>query len=405
MITISGDQFVESGEIRSYSVSGIPTAWTLVGLEMPNGWTINSTGSISGGIQDFDLNIAIGSGTLVATYTDGTYTRFGTLDVYSSATRMGEEITRSGVIIPSVDPVIPVAFCEDNSECIFPLPVLADPDDPNNKLTNDKSEFYFYGNAAISSIAMTIQKATNGIFSDIVTLIDGSYGQFFAYGNSPDFLLNPFTDDYGKKYTGIFLDWLLVYNDFGAGNYRMKIQQTDIFSGVTTSYSGSKYCLKKYNCHFTEGTIRIETLNQGWRGTLNDLTNQIYYPSHPYGWNGMIRLKGKFKQLEPGYNKEYNEYGDGDNNAYKPIIDEQVPKYKLQIKPVPGWLDWYISTNVLQADRILITDYNSKSRHSFIQVPVKDGVLKLVNEEYKNPLAVIEIEFALGQNNLRRRNS
>lgn len=402
MIIVSGDQYIESGEVRHYVVTGIPSGYTLDSLQLPTGWTISATGAIVAGQQEFNLNVAIGSGTLVATYTDGTYTQFGTLDVYSSATRMGEEITRSAIIIPVVNPVVPVAFCEDNSACVYSLPVLADPADPTNAMNNDKSEFYFYGNAAITAIAMTLQRAQNGVFSDVVTLIDGSYGQFVEYGKHPDFSGNPFTDDYGKKYTGVFLDWLLVYNDFGTANYRMKIQQTDVFSGVTTSYSKAQYCLKKYNCHFTEGTIRIETLNQGLRGTLDDLTAQIDYST---GWNGQIRLKGIFKQLEPGYNKEYNQYGDGDNNAYKPYIDEQAPKYKLQIKPVPGWIDWYISTNVLQADRILITDYNSKSRHSFIKVPVKDGVFKLLNEEYKNPLAVIEIEFALGQNNLRRRNS
>lgn len=402
MIQIFGDQYIASGEIRHYTVTGIPSGYTLDSLALPTNWSIYTTGAIVAGQQEFDINVAIGSGTIVATYTDGTYTLDGYLDVYSGATRMGEEITRAGVIVPEVNPVIPVAFCEDNSACVYSLPVLADPDDPTSLLNNDKSEFYFYGNAAITAIAMTLQKATNGVFSDVVTLIDGSYGQFFEYGNSPDFLGNTFTDDYGKKYTGVLLDWLLVYNDYGAANYRMKIQQTDIFSGVTTSYSKAQYCLKKYNCHFTDGTIRIETLNQGLRGTLDDLTAQIDYST---GWNGQIRLKGIFKQLDPGYNKEYNQYGDGDNNAYKPYIDEQAPKYKLQIKPVPGWIDWYISTNVLQADRILITDYNSRSRHSFVRVPVKDGVFKLINEEYKNPLAVIEIEFALGQNNLRRRNS
>lgn len=402
MIIIAGDQFVETGEVRTYSVSGIPAGYALDSLVMPSGWTISATGAIVAGSQDFDLNVAIGSGTIIATYVNAGLYQVGYLDVYSSACRMGEEITRSAILVPVINPVVPVAFCEDNSACVFSLPVLADPGDPTNTLNNDKSEIYFYGNIAISSIVIILQRFSKGVFSDIETIIDNSYGRFFEYGKSPDFSGNNFTDDYGKKYTGMFIDWLLVYNDYGAGRYRIKVVQTDIFSGVTTIYSKSEYCLKKYNCHFTEGTIRIETFNQGLRGTLDDMVNQIDYST---GWNGMIRFRGTFKQLEPVYNKEYNQYGDADNNAFRPIIDEQIPKYKLQIKPVPGWVDWYASTNILQADRILITDYNSKSRHSFIQVPVKDGVMKIVNEEYKNPLAVIEIEFAFGQNNLRKRNS
>lgn len=403
MITITGDQFIESGEIRSYSVVNIPSGYTLSSVVLPEGWTISSTGIISGGGQYFDFNTGVGSGTIIITYIKAGIKKAVYLDVYSSACRMGEEIMRTGILIPSIDPVIPVAFCEDESECKYSLPVFAAPDDPSSKLNNDKSEFYFYGNSAVASIVMKLQKFFNGAFSDIETIVDNSYGQFFAFGKSPDFSGNNFTDDFGKTYTGILLDWLLVYNEFGAGRYRMKIEQNILFSPDTTViYSKSDYCLKKYNCHSLNGTIRIETLNQGLRGTLDDMKNQIDYSS---GWKGMIRLYGTFKQLNPTYNKEYNQYGDADNNSFKPIIDEQIPKYKLQIKPIPGWIDWYISTNVLQADSILITDYNSKSRHSFIQVPVKDGVFELVNEEYKNPLAVIEVGFTFGQNNLRKRNS
>ncbi len=405
MITISGDQFVESGEVRSYIVSGIPIGFTFYLIELPEGWSVNTTGPIISNTQTFDLNTGIGSGTIVITYEGvssqdlkSTY-----LDVYSSATRMGEEIKQDGCkMIPSISPVIPVAFCDDDSDCVSSLLVFADPDDTTNLLNNDKSEFYFYGNASVVSIDMILQKFENGSFSDVDAIANNSYGRFFPFGQAPDFSGNTFTDDYGKKYTGVLINWIDVYSAFGAGRYRMKVTQINIFALENTFYSQSEYCLKKWNCHIMNGTIRIETLNQGFRGSLSDMANQIDYSS---GWNGQIRLLGSFKQLDPSYNKEYNQYGDADKNAYKPYIDEQVPKYKLQIKSAPGWLDWYISTNVLQADSILVTDFNKKSRHSFIRVPVKDGVFRLVNEEYKLPFAVIEVEFSFGQNNLHRRNS
>lgn len=399
--SLAGDQFVENPGGSIYTVSDIPSGYVYDSIELPDGWGLISQTVTSPTTDDLDIVYGIGSGTIVVHYINAGNILSVYLDVYCAATRMGEEIMRAGTLIPVINPLPVVAFCEDNTTC-FSLLVLADPNQPTEKLNNDKTEFYFYGNAAVSGIVMTLQRFQNGAFEDIEILIDSSYGSFCEYGKSPDFLGNNFTDDFLKKYTGIFLDWLLVFNDYGAGRYKMKVERTDVFSGVTTFYSKAEYCLKQYQCYLTEGTIRIETLNQGLRGTLEDMANQIDYST---GWYGMIRLRGTFKQIDPAYNKEYNQYGDAEANAYKPYVDEQIPKYRMQIKSVPGFIDWYISTNVLQADRILITDYNPRSRHPFVQVPVKDGTFKIIAEDITNPLASIECEFAYGQNNLRRRNS
>ena len=402
-LTIAGQQFVDNGEIRSYIVSGIAFGYTLDSVVLPNGWTVNSIGAIASGNQQHNFNVGIGSGTIIITYVNAGIYQSVYLDVYSGSTRMGEEIKQDGVIF--VHPVIPIppVFCDD-SECVFPLNVFADHDDVTNFNNNDKTEFYLVGTAGINSITLTLQQYISGGWQDVETIIDNTFGNFFPYGKHPDFSGNNFTDDFGKKYTGIFLEWLKVYLVHGIGKYRMKVTQTDIFSVTTDYYSKAEYCLKKWNCHATEGTIKIETLNQGLRGTLDNNTIQIDYST---GWSGEIRLRGMFEQLDPAYNREYNQYGDASYNSFKPIIDEQIPKYKSDINPVPGWIDWYLSTNVLQADQILITDYNSKGRHSLVRVPVKDGEIVIIPEtkKYPNPLAAIELKFAYGQNNMRKRNS
>ncbi len=185
----------------------------------------------------------------------------------------------------------------------------------------------------------------------------------------------------------------------------MKVTKTDIFSIETSFYSNAQYCLQKWNCYNSNGTVKLEFLNQGLRGTMDDNSVQVDY-STPSGWRSEIRLKGIFKSDSYGYVKEYNQYGDDDFNSFKPIVNEQNPKFKLQTKPVPGWVDWYLSTNVLQADKILITDFNPQNRHSFNRIPViNDGDLTVINEEYKNMLAAVELKLAYGQNSLRKRNS
>lgn len=402
---ISGNQFVEDGATETYIVDGIGAGYTLDSVALPNGWTIASTGVIAAGSQSFDFNVGIGSGTIIITYADASDVDHPVyLDVYSGATRMGEEIMQDGVIFVPPDIPLPAVFCEDTSDCVFPLNVFADPDDTTNFNNNDKTDFYLVGNAGIDSMILTLQKYIYGSWTDIETIIDNTFGSFFAFGKNPDFSGSDFVDDFNKQYTGVLLEWYKVYLVHGVGRYRMKITQIDIFDEVTDSYSKAEYCLKKYNCHNTDGTIKIETLNQGLRGTLDNNTIQIDYGT---GWRSEIRLRGRFEQLDPAYNREYNQYGDASYNAFKPIIDEQVPKYKSDIKPVPGWMDWYLSTNVLQADQILITDYNSKGRHSLVRVPVKDGEIVVIPEtkRYPNPLAAIELKFAYGQNNLRKRNS
>jgi hypothetical protein len=128
---------------------------------------------------------------------------------------MGEEIKQDCIFIPNINPVLPPAFCDTDTH-VFALNVFADPTDSTNKNKNDNSDFYFYGNTGVTAITLIIQKYINGAFADVVTIVDSAYGNFFAYGRHPDFSGNTFTDDYNKKYTGVFLQWLNVYNAFGA---------------------------------------------------------------------------------------------------------------------------------------------------------------------------------------------
>ncbi len=402
-LSIVGSQFVEDGDTNTYVVSGIAAGYTLFSVVLPFGWTVNSTGAIITGSQSFDFNVGIGSGTIIIKYVNGGVYDIIYVDVYSGACKMGEEIKQDGVVFIPAVVVPPPVFCDVNPDCTFPLKVFADPDLPLNKMNNDKSDFYFYGDSSILAITMVVQKYSNGSWSDIETIVDSTYGSFFPYGKHPDFSGNNFVDDFNKQYTGIFLEWIKIYSVYGIGRYKMKVTRTDIFGDDTTFYSKAEYCLQKWNCHATNGTIRIETINQGLRGTLDDNTIQIDYST---GWNSEIRLSGIFKSAGYSYTKEYNQYGDMEYNSFKPIINEQITKYKLQIKPVPGWMDWYLSTNVLQADQILITDFNPRNRHTFVQFPViNDGDVTILNEEYKNVLSPIELNLSYGQNSLRKRNS
>lgn len=421
-LNIAGCQYLDQSS-HSFAISGIPGGYTYSGSEMPEGWTVDVAGAIVAGVQEISYNVGIGSGTLLITYGNGTNEIIAMLDVYVNATRMGEEIMRVGNLLPLPPfkniPLDPPCDPCDNSVCPYVMDVFADLSDPTNPLHNDKSDFYglkYMGSIGISNIVLTLQKNVSYggcnwvdkvIFAGTGDSESGPvnpYGSFFQYGGAPNFSGNAYVDDYGNQYTGLLLSWIKILQTFGAGQYRMKITYTSALDGSTVvDYDQRMFCLHAWDCHRTDGTVRIETTTIGFRGTMDDSTIQI---DHFTGWYSQIRFSGKFKYQPSGYVKEYNQYGDGDFNAFRPIINEQVPKYRLQLKPVPGWVDWYMSTNVLQADKILITDFNRLNRHTFVQTPVSnDGDMEIVNEEYRNPYAVLEFKFTYGQNNLRKRNS
>lgn len=420
-LVLSGCQFLDPA-VHDFTVTGIPGGYTFDSAETPQGWVMGVPGAIALGEQTIPFTVGIGSGTLLIHYSNGTNLITALMDVYVNACRMGEEIMRVGILLPqppfkSVPTDPPCDPC-DNSVCPFVMDVYADLVEPNNPLHNDKSDFFglkYMGGPGISAIVMTLQKNTTFggcnwidkiVFAETGDSESGPinpYGSFFQYGGSPSFSGNAFVDDFGNQYTGLLLSWIKILQTFGAGQYRMKIVYTSALDGSTvTTYDERMFCLREWDCHRTNGTVRIETTNIGLRGMMDDSSIQIDYSS---GWYSQIRFKGKFMYKPSTYSREYNQYGDGEFNAFKPVINEQVPNYRLQLKPIPGWVDWYMSTNVLQADKILITDFNSRSRHTFLQTPVKDGEMEIINEEYKNPYAVLEFKFTYGQNNLRKRNS
>lgn len=338
------------------------------------------------------------------------YTRiYNSLDVNPLAdpallkSRKGEEIKQDAIYITGVSQQ---TICSQRPpQCPFVLNVYGDAID-SSEIKNDKSDFYYYGDATVESIVMTLQKNDSACgdmaYADVKIINDNSIGKYFSFGTNPDFSGVSFIDDYGKKYTGVFVEWRKVLAAYGVGKYRMLITKTDVFGTITTAYDQREFCLHNYDCRIIDKTVKIEIYNQGLRGVFGE-DAQVDYAG---GWKGEIRLKGLLKFKSSAYVKEYNQYGDSSFNALKPIVNEQQPKFQLAIRPIPGWMDWILSTNVLQADEILVTDYNLRNRQPFTKVPLMiDGDYTPRDSNLGNAHADVEIEMAFGRNNLRKRNS
>jgi len=308
---------------------------------------------------------------------------------------LGEEIREANIINIPDEPERkdPPIVSPDLPGCDFSLVVFGDKTS-NDPLKNDKSEFLRWGAGGITDITFELEKKVANSWSLAKILDDNDYGTLYPYGFR--------TDAFGKTYAGFLMNWKAVIDNDGEGTYRLKTIYTDAFDVETYAYS-QLFCLQQYFDHRAKRTVRIESYMKGLNGDL--LTPNLYI-DYGSSWYQQIRLCGRLLYTKSSYTKEYNQYGDTSFNAYKPIINEQSPKFSLELNPIPGWLDFYLSTNVLQADSIFITDYNPLNRHALVSLPVmNDGDYSPKNNNGLDPLSAVTLDFAYSQNSLRSRNN
>jgi hypothetical protein len=308
---------------------------------------------------------------------------------------LGEEIMESDIINipeepkPSPPPVSPPTL----PGCGFNLVVFGDTGS-NDNLKNDKSEILRWGSGGINNITFTLERMVTNTWSFVADLDDTTYGTLFPYGFR--------TDAYGKTYAGFLVDWKKVLDGNGENTYRVKVTYGYVLTADTYDYS-QEYCLQQYMDHRAKRTVRIEAYMRGLNSNM--LTPNLFI-DYGSSWYQQVRLCGRLLYTKSSYSKEFNQYGDTSFNYYKPIINEQSPKFSLELKPIPGWLDLYLATNILQADSISITDYNPLNRHSLVSLPViNDGDYTPKNNNGLDPLSAVTLDFAYAQNNLRSRNN
>ena len=244
---------------------------------------------------------------------------------------LGEEIKESDIINipeepkqkdqPIVKPFTP--------GCDFALVVFGDKES-NDSLKNDKSEILRWGAGGITNIQLELQRQVGNSWSFVDYLNDDDWGTNFAYGYR--------TDAYGKTYAGYLIDWKKVIDNVGESTYRVKTTYTDAYGVDTYAYS-QEFCLQQYYDFRAKKTVRIESYMRGLNGDILIPNLFIDYGS---SWYQQIRLCGRLLYTKSAYTKEFNQYGDTSFNAFKPIINEQSPKFSLELKPIPGWLDFYL---------------------------------------------------------------
>lgn len=288
-----------------------------------------------------------------------------------------EEVPSIGGIIPAS----PVAQCCSKTTFFASTP-------SDDVLKNDKTSFLWVLSPLVSAAEMTLQKAdANGTFVDVQTLNDNDYGTFYP--------LNFNSDDDNRKYIGYLLDMRLVILDDGAGLYRVKNVIVTIL-GNKSLYS-NEFCLAEYSPALINGTVRIETYTNGIRGAAGSQTDFIDFNS--INWYNQIRLSGMFGFTSSEYTREEVEYNNGQKQW---VVDEQKEKYILKLKPIEQATRNFVKTDILQADEIIVTDYNNTNPDEFIGVYVKGSGGFEPRHNIKEALPV-DINFDSAFNNQRKR--
>jgi hypothetical protein len=271
---------------------------------------------------------------------------------------IGEAIKEDFLIIKSkvISPrsVGNVVYDAENPvpECCFELTVLAELV-YTSAYFNDKTAFSFDWNNGFSTAVMVLQKSVNGSWVNKATLTDYALGTYYAFGF--------YTTIYSEKKIGFLLDWASVLSGFDEGIYRVKCTGTPIIGDPVIVYSPN-YSLLKYTTHRADATVRIEWWKNGNAG--NQYDDSLKTDFGTLNWYNQIRLyDSKFGNDTSTFERTYIKYQNGKKTWTN---DQQIEEYVLKTGRFNNELHRFIKIDILQADEIRVTDYNSENANEHI---------------------------------------
>lgn len=230
------------------------------------------------------------------------------------------------------------------AECCYVNLVLAG---GSEKHQNDITSFLFTAYNQADTINFFLEKETAGIYNEVAVLNGSTYGILFGLGVFANPLL-----------TGFKLNWAIVLTALGEGNYRIRTDRNTILG--SDSIFSINYHLKTYSVELADNTIWIEWIQNG------QIIDGLDYTG--LNWFQSIRLPGFFGERQTEFEEEI--WKDTNYNNFQ-IRSELNFTYKCEIGVIPSCIGDVLN-NLLQANTILISDYNVKNYdYNIIQKPVR----------------------------------
>jgi hypothetical protein len=299
----------------------------------------------------------------------------------------GECIKKKFILVPiGISSTPSIDYADDAFEkCCFDLSIFASTSS-TDPLKNDVTSCYYgYSNLA-SSVEMKLLK--EGVV--VATLNNNTYGTFYPFA----FHING-----GKSYIGYQINWRDVLIAFGEGQYQVRFDITTIFATTEFEY-WFPYCLKNYSIGNIDETVRLEFWHDGIIGNWKDDKDRRSFKG--LNWYNSIRFpKGMVYNARREFTSEQIQYSNG---FIQDVTLEQVPLYDLIVDRMTNELHNYIGSEVVTADEIIVTDYNSKSPlRPFVNKELKFRGNYEPNWQLLNNKPSILIQFEQRYNNLRKR--
>ncbi len=304
-----------------------------------------------------------------------------------------QNITLFTIIVASPPATSPTFKEGLTGECCVDLFLFGDNSNPTNKANpfrNDKTSYFEYYSNDTATAVMKLQKCVNGIMTDQHT-IDGTYGTFSDFGE--------FQSD-NRKYISLkSIDWTAILLDFGEGKYRLIVETTNILASVVTVPDCSfTYTLKNYTDERADGTVFIKSEPRNVMGNIKRPSEAFTFPPE---WNDGIRIPAWFGGDFSEYEEEKVRYSTG---FKQDLTNDQTAKYILNTGRLPAIAHNYIKTNVLQANVIKITDYNTDNANRHTETVVKNAGGYSPNWIKRVKNATVSVEFKSAFDNLRALN-
>jgi hypothetical protein len=307
----------------------------------------------------------------------------------------GEAITQVFYLVASNPQPTPIVIDLPKSRLLdccskFAFKTLADTTS-SDEFKNDVNGFLWWFPSVVTSAELSLYKFDLAVNDYVVQAIlnNSTYGTNYTYGF--------FVNDNGEKFIGYKLNWKSVLTAFGEGSYKVKCEFVSAIGGTSDVFS-YEYCLKQYNADRANGTIKIEYFLNNILGISTDDYNTKDLGS--LNWYNSIRLGGFFGFPTATYESDYIHYNNGQRQW---VEDEQEPEFLMKLKPVAQFVHDLMRTDVMMADKVLVTDYNTNNSGKFIQKQV------IKNSEYapdwkplQTKLASVEVKWKQEFNNLKK---
>lgn len=273
--------------------------------------------------------------------------------------------------------------CEDNS-----LKVLADTA-TDDEFKNDFSGVLWWFDPLITAATLTLLKWNGSDYAVVESLNNDDFGTLYDF----EF----FTNDAGENFIGYKINWKLVLEAHDEGSYKVRCSTLSTLAG-DVDYDSQEFCLKQYQPSRAEGTVKLEYYLNGITGVIDN--DEKVKDFGTINWYNSLRLPGFFGFPGTPFKTEYVQYNTG-QRLY--VEDEQEPEYTLKLKPVNYFIHETMRIDVMMADRILVTDYNSKNAGTFIQKAIQKASDYTPDwQKLKSKLAGVEVKFRQEFNNLKK---